>query len=189
MKTKTHSIASVLVLALVLTGALGVTAQHRHEQTGNKTSTDAQKKGGTDKPGKGMQMDMSEMMQSPHHKLMTAYVESISVFAGTLRDQVTKSGKVDADFARASAAEIRHNFDRMEAGHEQHMQAMSVEMRSHMQMMMQKMDAERSSLKDEVAALEKDVQAENPDARQVAAHASAILSHTERMSKVMSKGM
>ena len=113
---------------------------------------------------------------------MTAHMKSMSEFATTLRDQAMKPQALDVEFARAAVAELRHNLDAMEAIHQKHMQAMSAEMKSKMQMMMEKMDKDRSVLKDQVSALETDVQADTPDSKLVAAHANSLLKHLGMMS-------
>jgi hypothetical protein len=147
--------------------------QHKHQKAG-------QNKSGMP----GMKSEMAKMMQSPHHQLMMAHMQSMSEFAMTLRDQAVKPKALDVDFARAAVAELRHNLDAMEAIHQKHMQTMSAEMQSKMQMMMEKMDKDRSMLKDQVSALETDVQADKPDPKQVAADTNALLKHLGMMSKM-----
>jgi len=129
---------------------------------------------------------MAMMMKSPHHLLMMAHMKSMSGFARTLRDQAVKPGALDVDFARANVAELRHNLDAMEAIHQKHMDGMSAEMKTKMQMMMEKMGKERSMVKDQVSALETDVLADTPDSKQVAAHSNALLKHFGMMSKMHS---
>jgi Skp family chaperone for outer membrane proteins len=127
--------------------------------------------------------------------LMTAHMKTMSEFARTLRGQAVKPEALDAEFARAAVAELRHNLDAMEATHQKHMQAMSPEMKakmeamspemkSKMQMMMEKMDKDRAKLKDQVSALETDVQADKPDSEQVTAHTNALLKQLGMMSKM-----
>jgi len=148
-------------------------AQHKHTQSGQK------------KPGMaGMKSEMSKMMKSPHHLLMTAHMKSMSGFARTLRDQAVKPAALDVEFARANVAELRHKLDAMEAIHQKHMDGMNAEMKAKMQTMMEKMDKERSVVKDQVSALEADVQSNTPDSKQVAAHANALLKHFGMMSKM-----
>ncbi len=72
----------------------------------------------------------------------------------------------------------------MNAIHQKHMETMSAEMKSKMQMMMEKMDKERSMVKDHVSALERNVQANEPDSKQVAAHTNALLEHFGIMSQM-----
>ncbi len=132
----------------------------------------------------GMQMDMSKMMKSPHHMLMMAHMKSMFEFARTLRDQAVKPQALDVEFARAAVAELRHCLDAMEALKQKHMQTMSTEMQSKMQMMMEKMDKGGAKMKDQVSALETDVQADKPDSAQVTAHANALLKHLGMMSKM-----
>jgi hypothetical protein len=55
-------------------------------------------------------------------------------------------------------------------------------MQSKMKMMMEKMEKDSAMLKDQVSALETDVQADTPDSKQVATHANALLKHLGMMS-------
>ena len=57
------------------------------------------------------------------------------------------------------------------------------EMKSKMQMMMEKIGKERAMVKDQVIALETDVQSNTPDSKQVAAHTNALLKHFAMMSQ------
>lgn len=56
-------------------------------------------------------------------------------------------------------------------------------MQTKMQTMMEQMNKNRSMLKEQVSALEADVQADKPDNSQVALHAGALLKHIGEMSK------
>lgn len=169
---RVNAVLLVAVTMAVLLTSSGTLAQHKYGPSGQK------KVEGTD-----MKSEMSTMMQSPHHMLMMAHMKSMSEFAKTLRDQAVKPNSLDVEFARAAVAELRHNLDAMDAIHQKHMQAMSAEMQSKMQMM-KKMDNYRAMLKDQVSALENDVRADTPDSKQVAAHANALLKHIGMMSKM-----
>ena len=169
MRVNTRALLSATAIMLVLLIPSAAWAQHKH--------TSGQKKA-------GMKSEMSKMMKSPHHLLMTAHMKSMSGFARTLRDQAVKPAALDVEFARANVAELRHGLDAMEAIHQKHMQAMRDEMKSKMQMMMEKMGKERAMVKDQVIALETDVHADTPDSKQVAAHANALLKHFGMMSKM-----
>lgn len=184
MRMKFRALLSTIAIMLVLFIPSAAWAQHKHKQTG-------QKKAGMT----GMKSEMSMMMKSPHHMLMTAHMKTMFEFARTLRDQAMKLEALDVEFARAAVAELRHNLDAMEAIHEKHMQTMSPEMKSKMeamgadmkskmQMMMEKMDKDRAKLKDQVSALETDVQADKPDSKQVTADTNALLKHLGMMSKM-----
>jgi hypothetical protein len=173
MRTNTRALLSATAIMLVLVITSAAWAQHKHTTSEPK------------KPGMaGMKSEMAMMMKSPDHMLMMAHMKTMSEFTRTLRDQAVKPKALDVEFARAAVAELRHNFDAMEAIHQKHMETMSVEMKSKMQMMMEKMDEDRSMVKDEVSALETDVQADRPDSKQVAAHANALLKHFGMMSKM-----
>ena len=163
--------AAAIMLALVIPAA--ALAQHTQTQG-------PQKQPGTP----GMSAEMSKMMESPHHMLMTAHKKSMSEFARTLRDQAVKPVALDVEFARAVVAELRHSLNAMEAIHQDHMRTMSAEMKSKMQMMMEKMDKNRAMMKDQVSALETVVQTNEPDSKQVAAHSNALLKHFGMMSKM-----
>ena len=173
MRVNTRALLSATAIMLVLIIPGAAWAQHKHTQSGPK------------KPGMaGMKSEMSKMMKSPHHMLMTAHMKSMSGFATALRDQAVKPEALDVEFARAAVVELRHNLDAMEAIHQKHMQAMSAEMQAKMKVMMEKMDKERSMVKDQVGALEADVQADKPDSKQVAAHANALLKHFRMMARM-----
>lgn len=173
MRVNTRALLSATAILLVLVIPSAAWAQHNHTQS-------AQKKSG--RPG--MSGEMSKMMKSPHHTLMTAHMMSMSEFARILHDQAVKPQALDVEFARATVAELRHNLDAMEAIHQKHMQTMNAEMQSKMQMMMEKMDKDRSMMKEQVSALETDVQSDKPDSKQVAAHTNALLKHLGVMSKM-----
>ncbi len=123
-------------------------------------------------------------MESPHHKLMMAYVASMSAFASSLKEQAMKPQSLDVEAARATVAELRHNLDAMEALHQKHMQMMTPEMQTKMQTMMQDMTKNEGMLKEHVTALETAVRAEKPDATQLQTHATALLNQLEQMSKM-----
>jgi len=165
---------------LALTAAVAIVVASSEAFAQHK---DVQKKTGMS----SMQSEMSEMMQSPHHKLMMAYMKSMSEFATTLHDQAVKAAPLDVEFARAAVAELRHNLDAAELLHQKHMGMMNAEMQSKMKAMMEKMDKDRTMLKDQVTALETDVSADKPDAKQVAAHADSLLKHLHMMSSMSSK--
>ena len=164
-----------MAIMLVLMIPSAAWAQHKHRE---------QQKAAPSGMKMDMPMMMAMMMKSPDHKLMAAYMKSMSAFAMSLRDQAMKPNNIDAEVARATVAELRHSLDAMEALHQKHMRAMSAEMQSKMQMMMEKMDKGREMLKDQVSALETDVQGDKPDAKQLATHSNALLKHLGMMSSM-----
>jgi hypothetical protein len=173
MRVNTRTLLSATATMLVLLIPSAAWAQHKHAQSGQKKSGMA-----------GMKSEMAMMMKSPHHMLMTAHMKSMSDFALALRDQAMKPEALDVEFARAAVRELRHNLDAMEAIHQKHMETMSADMKSKMQMMMEKMEKKGAMPKDLVSALEADVLADTPDSKQVAAHANALLKHFGMMSKM-----
>jgi flagellar biosynthesis chaperone FliJ len=184
MKVNTRALLSAATIMLVLAIPTSAWAQHKHPQGGQK------------KPGMAaMKSEMARMMKSPHHMLMKTHLQAMAEFAGTLRNQAVKPAALDVDFARAAVAELRHNLDAIETLRQKHMQAMSAEMKakmeamsaemkSKMQMMMEKMDKDRAQLKDQVSALETDVQADPANSRQVTVHTNALLKQLGMMLKM-----
>jgi hypothetical protein len=160
-----------MVLAICLVSLISISsmAQHKHS-TQKKTETS-----GT---------DMASMMQSPHHKLMMAYVKSMSAFATALQEQSMKVEGFDVEAARSTVAELRHNLDAMDALHEKHMQSMNPDMESKMQTMMKNMDQHRAMVKDQVSALENDVKADKPNITELRNHATALVKHLQMMSNM-----
>src|SRR6266498_3344427 len=154
MRVNTRALLSATAIMLVLVVPSAAWAQHKHTQSGPK------------KPGMDdMKSEMAMMMKSPHHMLMMAHMKSMAEFASALRDQALKPEALDAI-------------------HQKHMETMSAEMKSKMQMMMEKMDKDRSMVKDQVTALETDVLADTPNSKQVAAHANALLKHLGMMANM-----
>lgn len=172
MKTKVYT-TILAVIALTLFSAVGALAQTEHQHGAQKPAQHDMSK-----------MDMSSMMNEPHHALAMAYMKTIGTFAKTLHSQAEGSSPLDAKFARAAVAEIKRSLDQMEEHHGEHMKMMREEMRSHMAAMMKDMDMHRSLLKDAVGALEEDVRADQPDSKQVAADSANILKHLDEMSKM-----
>jgi len=166
MKTRAVSM-TVAIFALVFTSALGAVAQH--EQHG-------QMKSGS--------MDMSKMMQEPHHVLAMAYHQNLATFAKALHEQATRASSVNVEFARAAVAEMRRSFDQMKQHHHEHMQTMSAEMHTQMSGMMQQMETHQTELNTQLTALEQEVQPTTPDAKKVSTLATSVHTHLDAMSKM-----
>lgn len=164
------TVVPTIIVAVVLLTSSGTFAQQKYAQSGQKKT--------------GMKSEMATMMQSPHHQLMMAYMRTMADFAKTLRDQAVKPAPLDVEFARATVAELRHSLDAMEALHQKHMGMMSAEMQTNMKTMMEKMEKDRTMVKDHVAALETAVQVDKPDSKQVASHANALLKQLGMMSRM-----
>lgn len=166
MKTKSISMF-VAILMIVLASAIGGAAQHEHHAQPTQQ-----------KPGS---MDMSKMMQEPHHVLVMAYMQNLATFAKGLRDQVDSSKTVDGEFARAAVSEMRRSFDAIQQHMADHTKSMPADMQSHMGMMMQGMDTHLSAIKQSLTALEREIQADTPSANKVSASAGEIVNHIDEM--------
>jgi len=171
MKTKAY--ITILAVMALMVSAMGALAQTEHQHGAQKPMQHDMSK-----------MDMPSMMNEPHHVLAMAYMQNIGTFAKTLHAQAEGSSPLNVTFARAAVAEIKRSLDQMEEHHGEHMKMMSEEMRSHMAAMMKDMEMHRSMLKDAISALEKDVRADQPDSKQVAADSANVLKHLDEMSKM-----
>jgi len=129
-------------------------------------------------------MDMSAMMQEPHHVLAMAYKDNLVNFAKALRREANQTKPINPDFARTSVAEMRRSFDLMLEHHGDHMKAMDEQMKSRMADMMKQMDARHAAMGEHLTALEKEVQAAAPDAKIVLEHVGEILKQCDGMSKM-----
>ncbi len=164
----------VLIVALVFVGAGSAMAQHQHgeqkppAQSGKKT--DAHQHGS---------MDMSAMMNEPHHLLAMAYVKNISSFAAILHHTGEASNSIDGDLVRAATAEIRRSFDAAQQHIQQHLNGLGPDMQAHKSMV----DAKLVAFRDHISALERDAQASGSNAKSIASHAAEIHKLADEMTK------
>jgi hypothetical protein len=124
---------------------------------------------------------MAEMMKSPHHRMMTAYRQTVVNFAAALRDMAADSKMFDRDLARTALTEIKNGAEMMDNIHQKHEATMSAEMRQKMGMMMEKMAKDQTALKEHIAALDALLQNDAPNLTNVQMHAAAIVSQFEMM--------
>ncbi|MEP7149423.1 MAG: hypothetical protein ABI857_11130 [Acidobacteriota bacterium] len=135
-----------------------------------------------DKKMKMEGMDMMAMMQkSPHHKMMMAHRQSVLAFAKALRDMASGGKLEDVELARNAFAEIKRGMEKMAEIQKDHMSKMDPKMMEKMKPMMEKMQAEKAAMKEDILALEKALQANAPDAKEVERHAAAIVERMEKM--------
>lgn len=157
-----------MILPLVLVMLVGV---------GGVSAQDGDKKMKMDDDMSAM---MEKMHKSPHHKMMMTYRENVLNFAKTLRDMAVGGKIEDVELARNAFAEIKRGMEKMEEIHQAHSGKMSAEMREKMKPMMEKMQAEKAAMKEHIVALEKTLQTDAPDAKEVEKHAAAIVGQMEK---------
>jgi hypothetical protein len=172
MKTKAYT-TILAVIALVLFSAVGAPAQTEHQHGAQKPMQHDMSK-----------MDMSAMMNEPHHALAMAFMQNIGTFAKIVHSQAEGNSPLNANVVRDAVGEMKRSLDQMEEHHGEHMKMMSEEMRTHMAAMMKDMKMHHSMLKDAVSALENDVKSDQPDSKHVAAHSADVLKHLDEMSKM-----
>ena len=124
-------------------------------------------------------MDMSAMMQEPHHQLAMAYKQNLENFAKALRDEAAKTATVNPEFARAAVAEMKRSFDLMQGHHQDHMKTIDDKMKAHMSDMMKQMETQDVAIKDALAGLDKEVQNSPPDSQAISQYVDIILKNCE----------
>jgi hypothetical protein len=180
MKKSSHvlTLATFAAAILVVSGAAATSQQKPGEMPHGKMAQH--------QPG---MMDMSAMKEEPHHVLAMAYKDNLVNFAKALHHEASQTKPINPEFARAAVAEMRRSFDRMLEHHQGHMKtmdmkAMDEQMKSRMADMMKQGEAHHTAIGEHLAALEKEVQAAAPDAKDVSEHVAEILGQCEGMSKM-----
>jgi hypothetical protein len=148
-----------------------------------------------DKMSQGM-MDMPAMMNEPHHQLAMAYKENMVNFAKALRQATTDTNTVNTPFARVAVAEMKRSFDQMQEHRQEHMKAMDgkmkamdEKMKTDMAGMMKDMDTKTAAIKEDLAALDKEVDASAPDSKRISSFVDDILKNCDGMSKMHGDSM
>jgi polyhydroxyalkanoate synthesis regulator phasin len=124
-------------------------------------------------------MDMSAMMQEPHHQLAMAYKQNLENFAKALRDEAAKTATVNPEFARAAVAEMKRSFDLVQQHHQDHMKTIDDKMKAHMSDMMKQMEAQDAAIKEALAGLDKEVQNSVPNSKAISQYVDVILKNCE----------
>lgn len=160
MKKQFLMISTVILAVLFSVG--GVFAQHDEDKE--------------KKANGGM---MEKMHKSPDHKMMTAHKQTVLNFAKALREMSADGKLEDVASARNAFAEIRRGMEKMDETHRSHEAKMNDG--EKMKPMMKEMQAEQAAVKERIAALEKALQADAPDAREVEKQAAALIAQLEKM--------
>jgi hypothetical protein len=124
------------------------------------------------------EMNMSEMQNSPHHKLMMAYRGNAAAFSRTLWEMASDGKIEDIESARTAFGEVKRSMEKMDGIHKAEMAKMAkmdAAMMEKMKPMMEKMQAASSMLKAHMQALEKALGAASPDAQLVAMHTAVLV--------------
>ena len=177
MRRKVYSI----ILAIMVMGISAVVApaqEHQHQHGEKKPPAQDTAKKDTHEHGS---MDMNKMMQEPHHVLAIAYAENLASFAKALRDQVGATKSVDPEFARAAVGELRRSFDTMLQHLAEHTKAMPADQGNHTGAM-QAMNAHVSAIRQSLTMLEREIEADTPQASKVSERAAEIIKHIDEMS-------
>ena len=135
------------------------------------------------KQSRGM-MDMSAMMQEPHHVLAMAYKDNLVNFAKALRHHAVEAKAVSPDFARPAVAEMKRSFDQMQQHRQDHMKTMDEKMKAQMSDKTKQMDAHHLAIQEHLVALDKEVHTSAPDAKSISSNISELLKQCDGMAKM-----
>lgn len=175
---KKRTVTSIVMAFALMVGVMNVSAQEHQHQHGEKKPPAQEAKKDAHQHGS---MDMSKMMQEPHHVLAMAYAENLATFAKALRDQVEASKSVDPDFARAAVGELRRSFDTMQQHLAEHSKAMPADHEGRMGAM-QAMNSHVSAIRQSLTALERESETAAPQASKISERAAEIINHIGEMS-------
>ena len=176
MKTPRHYKMILTVLGMTTLAASGGAAARQQEQSEMPKDKMSMNQGGM--------MDMSAMMREPHHKLAMAYKTNLVNFAKALQHQANQTNPIDPEFARAAVAEMKRSFEQMQLHHQDHMKSMDEKMKTQMADMIKEMDTRDLAIKEDLNALDKEVEASVPDAKSISKYVDEILKTCESMSKM-----
>jgi hypothetical protein len=126
--------------------------------------------------------NMSKMTSEAHLVIAMAYHESVVAFAKALRQHIEQAGAVNGDFARSMVAEIRRGIDQMGRYHQEHLDALTPEMRGQLSAMVKQMEPHHAQMKEQLEALERETGGDQIDRRRVAQHTAELIKHLEQMS-------
>ena len=178
------TLATIAVAILMVSGATAISQQ---EHSGMPPSSQPSQ---STKPHhqQGM-MDMSAMMQEPHHVLAMAYKDNLVNFAKALHQEASQTKPMNPEFAREAVAEMKRSFDQIQQHHRDHMKTMDMKtmdekMKAQMADMMKQMDARHTAIQEHLAALDKEAHTSAPDSKSIATHAAELLKQFDGMSKM-----
>ncbi len=166
-------ILAIVSLVIPVTDTLAATNQQ--EQGGMQQGAMAKNQNGM--------MDMSAMMQEPHHQLAMAYKKNLENFAKALQQEAAKTATVNPEFARAAVAEMKRSFDLMQQHHQDHMKTIDEKMKAQMSDMMKQMETQDMAIKESLARLDKEVHNSAPDSKNISTYVDDILKNCD-MSKM-----
>src|ERR1039458_8326523 len=109
MKKRSRAVAFATMVAMILivSGAAAISQQGSSGMPpGSNPSQDKMPQHHQEMHHQEM-MDMSAMMQEPHHVLAMAYQANLVNFAKALRQKAAEAKPVNPEFARAAVAEMK----------------------------------------------------------------------------------
>ena len=175
------TLATIAATILIVSGAAAITQQ---EHSGMPPPSQ-----GTKPHHQQGMMDMSAMMQEPHHVLAMAYKDNLVNFAKALHHEASQTKPMNQEFAREAIAEMKRSFDQMQHHHRDHMKTMDMKtmddkMKAKMADRMKQMDAHHSAIQEHLDALDKEAHTSSPDSKSIATHVAELLKQCDGMSKM-----
>ena len=178
------TLTTIAVTILMVSGAAAISQQ---EHSGMPPSTQ-QSQDTMPQHQHGM-MDMSAMMQEPHHVLAMAYKDNLMNFAKALHHEASQTKPMNLEFAREAVTEMKRSFGKMQQHHQDHMKTMDMKtmddtMKAKMADRMKQMDAHHSAIQEHLDALDKEAHTSAPDSKSIATHVAELLKQCDGMSKM-----
>lgn len=164
------SMISTLGLTIALFAGAGVAADTQMRMKGEM-------KGGM----------MQDMMQNPHHKLAMVYKKNLLNFANTLKSEISRTGKVDKDFAESAVKGMRDSLNQMQKHHNEAKGSMAEGMRTQKAEMIKMMEDRFDVVDGHLNNLEKEVKADVPDPSKVKLELDQIVKQCNMMKTKLQK--
>jgi hypothetical protein len=142
------------------------------------------------KPMPKGEMEMAAMHKDGHHALMMAYHHNALAFTRALWE-ISSDGTIEnIHITRAAFSEVKRSIEKMDEIHKMHMSTMGkmdAAMMEKMKPMMEKMEAEKASVRGHIQALESALNGNAPSALEIEMHAATLLMKLEKMGRPETK--
>ena len=130
---------------------------------------------------------MQDMMQNPHHKLAMVHKKNLLNFAKTFKSEVSRTGKVDKDFAESAVKGMGDNLTQMQKHHNEAKSSMTEGMKTQKAEMIKMMEDRFDVVDGHLNNLEKEVKADVPDPSKVKLELDQIVKQCNMMKTKLQK--
>ena len=130
---------------------------------------------------------MQGMIQNPHHKLAMVHKKNLLNFANTLKSEISRTGKVDKDFAGSAVKGMRDSLTQMQKHHNDAKSSMAEGMRTQKAEMIKTMEDRFDVIDGHLNNLEKEVKVDVPDPSKVKLELDQIVKQCNMMKTKLQK--